>query len=142
MLRPEQGNVCLLGDACHPTLPYQAQGAAMAVEDAVVLSRLLGRLNKKQEAGANADDCPTVGAALKVYESLRKTRTLTNVKGANANRYWNHLEDGPRQEARDEAMLSFKKHEWALLDPVYDQNLYGFDVIEDADRVAAYVFGA
>lgn len=140
MLTPGQGNVCLLGDACHPTLPYQAQGAAMAVEDAIVLSRLLGRLDKKQQAGA--DDCPTVGAVIKVYESLRKTRTLTNVKGANANRYWNHLEDGPLQEARDDAMLSFKNHEWALLDPAYDQNLYGFDVIEDADRVADHVFGA
>ena len=33
----------LLGDAAHPTLPYLAQGAAMAVEDAVVLAELLPR---------------------------------------------------------------------------------------------------
>jgi len=133
----------LLGDACHPTLPYQAQGAAMAVEDAVVLSRLLGRLDKKQKDGAV--DCPTTSAVLKVYESLRKTRTLTNVKGANENRYWNHLEDGPLQEARDAAMLSFhgvKNHDWAMLDPAYDENLYGFDVVEDADKVADQVFHA
>ena len=32
-------SVCLLGDACHPMLPYQSQGAAQALEDAVVLGR-------------------------------------------------------------------------------------------------------
>jgi len=35
------GRVTLLGDACHPMLPYLAQGAAMAIEDAWVLSRML-----------------------------------------------------------------------------------------------------
>ena len=34
-------NVTLLGDACHPMTPYMAQGAAMAIEDAAVLSRCL-----------------------------------------------------------------------------------------------------
>ncbi len=35
------GNVALLGDACHPMTPYMAQGAAMAIEDAAILSRCL-----------------------------------------------------------------------------------------------------
>lgn len=35
------GRVALLGDAVHPTLPYMAQGAAMAIEDAAILSRAL-----------------------------------------------------------------------------------------------------
>jgi len=39
-----QGNTAILGDACHPTLPYQAQGAAMAIEDGVLIRYLLGRL--------------------------------------------------------------------------------------------------
>ena len=34
--------VTLLGDAAHPTLPYLAQGAAMAIEDGAVLTRALG----------------------------------------------------------------------------------------------------
>ena len=33
--------VALLGDACHPMRPHMAQGAAMAIEDAAVLSRYL-----------------------------------------------------------------------------------------------------
>jgi salicylate hydroxylase len=58
-----QGNVTLLGDAAHPTLQYLAQGACMAIEDAVVLS---GKLEK---AGSD------VAAALKNYEKERYLRT-------------------------------------------------------------------
>ena len=36
-----EGHVALLGDACHPMTPYMAQGAASAIEDAVILSRCL-----------------------------------------------------------------------------------------------------
>jgi salicylate hydroxylase/6-hydroxynicotinate 3-monooxygenase len=59
------GNVALLGDACHPMTPYMAQGAAMAVEDAAILSRCLEGVNDR--AG--------VGAALARYEITRKART-------------------------------------------------------------------
>jgi salicylate hydroxylase len=52
----------LLGDAAHPMLPFLAQGAAAALEDAVVLSRKL----------ADADDVP---AALRAYEAERMPRT-------------------------------------------------------------------
>jgi salicylate hydroxylase len=37
-----QGRVALLGDAAHPMLPYLAQGAGMAIEDAHELGRMLG----------------------------------------------------------------------------------------------------
>ena len=60
-----QGNVALLGDACHPMTPYMAQGAAMAIEDAAILSRCLEGVNDR--AG--------VGAALARYETTRKART-------------------------------------------------------------------
>jgi 6-hydroxynicotinate 3-monooxygenase len=33
-----EGNIALLGDACHPMTPHTAQGAAMAIEDAAILS--------------------------------------------------------------------------------------------------------
>jgi salicylate hydroxylase len=65
--RPEMpswgaGPVTLLGDACHATLPFMAQGAAMAIEDAAVLSRCLREGSE-------------VRASLKQYEALRKPRT-------------------------------------------------------------------
>ena len=54
--------VTLLGDACHAALPFMAQGAAMAIEDASVLSHCI----------AEGTDVP---AALLRYESLRRDRT-------------------------------------------------------------------
>lgn len=58
-----RGNVTLLGDAAHPTLQYLAQGACMAIEDAVVLAAKL--------AHAGSD----INAALTAYEKERYLRT-------------------------------------------------------------------
>ncbi|MTD54843.1 FAD-dependent monooxygenase [Amycolatopsis pithecellobii] len=60
-----QGNVTLLGDACHPMTPYMAQGAAMAIEDGAVLSRLL----------RDIDDPSAINDAFRRFESTRKERT-------------------------------------------------------------------
>src|SRR5690606_34754062 len=58
-----EGRVGLLGDACHPTLPFLAQGAVMAVEDGFVLARAI-------------DACPDdVPQALRRYEAARMGRT-------------------------------------------------------------------
>ena len=59
-----EGNVTLLGDACHPMTPYMAQGAAMAIEDAAVLSRCLD--------GVTRDG---VADAFRRFEATRKERT-------------------------------------------------------------------
>ena len=57
-------NVTLLGDACHPMTPYMAQGAAMAIEDAAVLSRCL--------EGVEPDG---VANAFRRFEATRRDRT-------------------------------------------------------------------
>jgi 6-hydroxynicotinate 3-monooxygenase len=66
-----KNRIVLLGDACHPMMPYMAQGAASAIEDAVVLARCLDRF---------ADD--DISTVLAVYAASRKERTdrmqLTN----------------------------------------------------------------
>jgi 6-hydroxynicotinate 3-monooxygenase len=59
-----EGNVTLLGDACHPMTPYMAQGAAMAIEDAAVLSRCLDGIDRNG-----------VGDAFRRFEATRKPRT-------------------------------------------------------------------
>jgi len=56
--------VALLGDACHPMTPYMAQGAAMAIEDAAILSRCLAGVGREG-----------IEAALRRYEATRKART-------------------------------------------------------------------
>jgi 6-hydroxynicotinate 3-monooxygenase len=62
--RWSEGNITLLGDACHPMTPYMAQGAAMAIEDAVVLSRCLKGVDRSG-----------VAAAFGRFEATRKPRT-------------------------------------------------------------------
>ena len=57
-----RGPVALLGDACHPTLPFLAQGAAMAIEDAATLNLALARF-------------PSLEAALSHYAHWRRPRT-------------------------------------------------------------------
>ena len=57
------GRVALLGDACHPTLPFQAQGAVMAIEDAYLIAKLC------------ADTPSDLDAALKLYFETRLPRT-------------------------------------------------------------------
>lgn len=73
------GRVTLLGDACHPTLPFLAQGANMALEDAMVLARCIER------------DEADIPAALLRYEQARLDRTTRIVRGAldNAKRFHN-----------------------------------------------------
>jgi salicylate hydroxylase len=68
-----KGCATLLGDACHPTLPFLAQGAIMAMEDGVVLARCLE---------AHTGDVP---GALRRYEALRIERTTSVVLGSAEN---------------------------------------------------------
>jgi 6-hydroxynicotinate 3-monooxygenase len=67
------GPVVLLGDACHPMTPYMAQGAAAAMEDAVVLARCL------------AGGWTQVSSAFARYESLRKARAGAIQAGSRSN---------------------------------------------------------
>ncbi|MET4742153.1 6-hydroxynicotinate 3-monooxygenase [Bradyrhizobium japonicum] len=68
------GKVTLLGDACHPMTPYMAQGAAMAIEDAAVLSRCLD--------GVGSDG---VANAFRRFEATRKVRTTRVQETSRAN---------------------------------------------------------
>ncbi|WP_051854694.1 FAD-dependent monooxygenase [Streptomyces sp. NRRL B-1347] len=85
------GPVTLLGDAAHPMLTTLGQGAAMAIEDAVVLAHTLA------EPGADDD----ITRALRTYEGRRRERTRAMVA---ASREMSDLEQAaspPRRLARD-----------------------------------------
>ena len=68
----------LLGDAVHPTLPYLAQGACMAIEDGAVLTRAL-------------DQAASIADALQLYQRNRVDRTVKIVNQSTANRTLFHL---------------------------------------------------
>jgi salicylate hydroxylase/6-hydroxynicotinate 3-monooxygenase len=69
-----EGCVTLLGDSCHPMTPYMAQGAAMAIEDAAVLSRCLD--------GIDGDG---VADAFRRFEATRRERTTRVQETSRAN---------------------------------------------------------
>ncbi|MCC6780871.1 MAG: FAD-dependent monooxygenase [Hyphomicrobiales bacterium] len=75
-----RGRVTLLGDACHPMTPYMASGAAMALEDAVVLARCL-------------DEHARIADAFHVYEATRKPRASAVQTGSSANNWMRNATD-------------------------------------------------
>jgi salicylate hydroxylase len=76
------GNATLLGDAAHPMTPFMAQGACMAIEDAVVLARVLD--------GAEPGD---LAEPLRVYEAARRERTALVQRRSAANDWMKNDED-------------------------------------------------
>jgi salicylate hydroxylase len=123
--------VAVVGDAAHAMLPFGAQGANQAIEDAAALATCLrqataGRAATATERGAAhprlADD---VALALARYERLRVER-LARVSAAVRDRTRNHhLADGQEQQLRDQALTA---HE-SLLSQAW---LYGYDAEEAA----------
>ena len=112
-------NECaLIGDSCHPMLPYVAQGAAQAIEDAAVLAVSLSL----------AEDVPT---ALGVYEAVRKSRGEAIQNSAATTRQVLHLPDGPEQEKRDKAIAGTGPNPDLWADHDWQDFMWGVDVMKD-----------
>jgi salicylate hydroxylase len=90
------GHVALLGDACHAMLPYQAQGASQAMEDAAVLAEELGAVTRSG-----------IGDALVRYVARRAKHAGMVQEASLRNMNLYHLPDGPEQRERDEKLKNF-----------------------------------
>ncbi|MBF9060844.1 NAD(P)-binding protein [Rhodobacterales bacterium HKCCSP123] len=88
--------LALLGDAAHPTLPFLAQGANMALEDAYILARCL------------AEDSVTTDALAR-YQALRRPRCARIVQAANDNAENYHLRPGPMRLAAHTALRAARR---------------------------------
>lgn len=104
------GRVTLLGDACHPMLPYMAQGAAQSIEDGATLAVCLTGIAPSE-----------VEQALVAYETWRKPRTAAIQLAARGNSTTFHLADGIEQQKRDAQMEA-----WAGLSP-RRAAIFGYD---------------
>jgi salicylate hydroxylase len=126
------GQAALIGDACHPTLPHLAQGAAQAIEDAAVLGVTLA---PKRIADAKPE---TINKALKIYEKVRKARAETLVELAAENGRAMHLGAGKAKEERDKLFAALKQGKGPVPDKWADADvqkmIYGVDVVEDAEK--------
>lgn len=70
-----RGRVCLLGDAAHATTPHMGAGAGMAIEDGLILGRLLGSIQ-------NASD---ITRAFRAYDLARRQRTQDVIRESKDN---------------------------------------------------------
>ncbi|MCM3759874.1 FAD-dependent monooxygenase [Alkalihalobacillus oceani] len=97
MERWSKGHATLLGDAAHPMLPYLSQGAAMAIEDAYVLSEALDHFE--------GDIC----LALEAYEGERRSRTRNVQLQSRERGRTYHLESPEEQYKRNQAIQERQK---------------------------------
>ena len=102
------GTTTLLGDACHPMLPFMAQGSCQAIEDAVVLARCLSDVSTSDAV-----------SALRRYEDARQGRTAQVQTSSLMNRDLFHMVDGQEQQDRD-LIFSISPPGMSILDWVYE----------------------
>ncbi|GGX33438.1 FAD-dependent monooxygenase [Streptomyces noursei] len=114
------GHVALLGDACHAMLPYQAQGASQAMEDAAVLAEELGAVTVSE-----------VPRALRRYVDRRAKHAGMVQEASLRNKTFYHFPDGPEQRARDARLRRFDGES----DLSYDW-LWRGTPLNDPDQVA------
>ncbi|OCL03719.1 2-polyprenyl-6-methoxyphenol hydroxylase [Glonium stellatum] len=130
------GSVALVGDACHPTLPHLAQGAAQAIEDAAVLGVVLSRIPDTSPGNINK--------ALRIYEKARKQRAETLVELAAASGRAMHLGEGRAREERDKQFAALKAGKGPVPDKWADadvqREIYGFDCMEAAAELFKETF--
>ena len=113
-----EGGIGLIGDAAHAMLPFQAQGAAMAIEDAAILAPLLMTE-------------PNAAQAFARFVAMRRTRVEQVAKVSASNGVAFHLE-WPFTGARD-AVLRLQGQEGHLKRLAW---LYGYDAAPDVDLPA------
>ncbi|WP_170505601.1 FAD-dependent monooxygenase [Ruegeria arenilitoris] len=99
----QAGQLALLGDAAHPTLPFMAQGACLALEDAWIMAR-------------SFEEQSDMTQALAAYETRRRPRAKRVVAAAGANARNFHLR-GPMRLAAQMVLMAVgprlsKKYEW------------------------------
>jgi salicylate hydroxylase len=122
-----QANLVLIGDSCHPMLPYLAQGANSSIEDGAVLGLLLAPHYFSSKA--------QLPETLKLFERVRKERGEQIARETFKQRHDFHMRDGPEREARDALMLGMLGRQvkgpfpsrWTC--PDVQSWLYGYDAV-------------
>lgn len=115
----------LIGDAVHATLPYLAQGAAMAVEDATTIGVALSHL----------ESLPDLPKTLEFIRNVRLERTHTIQRGSFANRFFIHMAEGPMQDMRNQffGVGDFPGTPNLMANTLFQEWMYGHDAEQHAE---------
>jgi salicylate hydroxylase len=106
------GRVTLLGDAAHAMEPFQAQGAAQAIEDAYVLAECL------------ADQPEDPVGALRRYEIIRMSRAIELQDSSHAAAESFYLPDGEEQRRRDASYTTLLETlPWGTRQPIWEHDV-------------------
>ncbi|KAF2245295.1 salicylate hydroxylase-like protein [Trematosphaeria pertusa] len=139
-----QSNLVLIGDACHPMLPYLAQGANSSIEDGCVLGLLLSP--SVNPGFASKSDLPST---LQLFQKLRKARGEAIARETFKQRRDFHMRDGLEQEKRDKLFeMWLEKAKGAEIEgeeefpsrwtcPVVQPWLYGYDAFKEVEAAVA-----
>lgn len=129
----KEGTFLLIGDSCHPMLPYLAQGANSAIEDGAVIGGMLGYVKKRDD----------LKHAVKLAERLRKSRGEAIARETFLQRHQFHMHDGAEQKERDRIFASHSGMEatgklpsrWTC--PEVQPWLYGYDAYQELEQAAS-----
>jgi salicylate hydroxylase len=133
-----QSNLVLIGDACHPMLPYLAQGANSSIEDGAVLGLLL--------APTKCTAKSQLPRTLQLFQKLRKARGEAIARETFKQRKDFHMPEGEERDARDKVFAEWigKSEELEKSDgefpsrwtcPVVQPWLYGYDAVKEVEGV-------
>ncbi|PQE09065.1 fad dependent oxidoreductase protein [Rutstroemia sp. NJR-2017a BVV2] len=131
----DEGTFWMAGDACHPMLPYLAQGANSSLEDGAVMGYLLGKVSaegKKEQ----------LKKAARMYEALRKSRGEGIARETWKQREQFHMVDGEEQIQRDVIMIEGPTGKGGYPSRWQDFGgaqkwLYGYDAYGEAEKAFA-----
>ncbi|SPN98901.1 related to salicylate hydroxylase [Cephalotrichum gorgonifer] len=129
------GTFYMVGDSCHPMLPYLAQGANSALEDGAVLGTLLAKVVPARKDAQ-------LRRVSEMYQALRRDRGAEIQRESFGQRTDFHLPDGEAQKARDARMVAALERDsgpdegfpsrWTC--PRVQRFLYGYDAYAEAER--------
>ena len=119
------GPICVMGDAAHASTPWQGSGAALAMEDAVVLAAVLAEVKKPAD----------VAAAFQGYSQARMERAQRVIDSSRKTGRIMCLQDEARDKTPEE-VLEMLKSRWDFIREI-DIGAQCRDAVRAAERASS-----